>query len=243
MTRTRRFRKPGTKRSSLRKRSTWGKRKRYSSKLVRSSSRIPRALNAFPMRRFVRHTYVDNITLPAAGGAGSVRSFQFLANDMYDPNYTGVGHQPLYRDEMAFVYTKYTVISSFIKVTFNQGDTNQQNFGIIVGRDATLNSNATLIMEEYGGSRPTLPSQANGPITLSKSYNAKRFWKQKNINDILGDDIQRVDVGSSPGAGASVYFVIWSAPMDPAVVLSPSKIQVRITYVTCWHFPQDAVQS
>lgn len=32
------------------------------------------------------------------------------ANGLYDPDTTGVGHQPLYRDQMAALYTNYMVI-------------------------------------------------------------------------------------------------------------------------------------
>lgn len=35
----------------------------------------------------------------------------FRANGIFDPDVTGTGHQPLYRDQVADLYTNYTVIA------------------------------------------------------------------------------------------------------------------------------------
>lgn len=204
---------------------------------------IPRPTVAFPRVRVVRHKYVENITIPAASAAGLLRQYNYCCNSMFDPNSTGVGHQPLFRDEMAAVYTKYTVVSSYIKVTLSQTDTDQQNWGIVCSKDTTLNVNPTVILEEYGGNKPFIPAQRNSPKILTKSYSAKAFYKVKNINLILGDDVQRVDVGSNPGVSAIAYFNIWSGPLDPLVTLPATKAQVELILVCAWQFPMDAVQS
>lgn len=42
---------------------------------------------------------------------------QFYGNNIYDPDYTGAGHQPLYRDFWATAYNNYRVTNSYISIT------------------------------------------------------------------------------------------------------------------------------
>jgi len=50
-------------------------------------------------------------------GAGGSNSWVFQGNNLYDPNYTGTGHQPMFFDNYSSVYSRYRVIYSTIKVT------------------------------------------------------------------------------------------------------------------------------
>jgi len=228
-----------------------GKKSYYRAKTVaRKSFRrtyngyVSRSLSAFPKIRYVRHTYCENITLPAAGSPGGTSVYTFMANSMYDPNNSGTGHQPLYRDEMAALYTYYTVISSAIHVTLNQSASNQSNYGILLGRDASLPSDPTTIVEQYGTKyAPFTPAQKNSPVTLHRYYNAKKWLGVTGVNQVFLDDTQRVSVGSNPGGNSDVYFVVWRAPIDASVTLPAEKVQVKMHILTAWRNPQDAVQS
>jgi hypothetical protein len=59
-------------------------------------------------------TYVDSQSISAV--AGSLASYGYRANGMYDPNYTGVGTQPLYYDQLGAMYSKTRVTSAKITV-------------------------------------------------------------------------------------------------------------------------------
>lgn len=73
----------------------------------------------FPDKKAVRLKYVEFITLnPTAAGSAVPIINHFRANSLFDPNYSGVGHQPRGFDEHAALYDHYTVIGSKIKVTF-----------------------------------------------------------------------------------------------------------------------------
>jgi len=59
--------------------------------------------------------YVESFSIdPAAGSLGTT---VYRANSVYDPDYTGVGHQPLGFDQMAALYAHYQVLRSTIKIT------------------------------------------------------------------------------------------------------------------------------
>lgn len=65
----------------------------------------------------VRLTYADtfNITLSNAGGGAP---WAFRTNSIYDPDYTGAGHQPLMRDLWASQYDYYTVLACHYHLEF-----------------------------------------------------------------------------------------------------------------------------
>lgn len=52
------------------------------------------------------------------GGAGTAATYVFSANGLYDPNITGVGHQPTAFDQFMAIYGIYTVTKATIKVGF-----------------------------------------------------------------------------------------------------------------------------
>ena len=72
-------------------------------------------LNGFPDSRLTRHRYCDNINLYQAL-PGTPEFYLFGANNGYDPDHSGTGHQPMGWDEMAAVYGTYAVVGSKITV-------------------------------------------------------------------------------------------------------------------------------
>lgn len=90
------------------------KRKRYASK--RRVLRIPRspAGQALPNQIICRFRYSEEITINP--GVGVTTAYVFRANSLYDPNYSGTGHQPAPYDQMKLFYKKFKVIGSKITV-------------------------------------------------------------------------------------------------------------------------------
>jgi len=59
-------------------------------------------------------TYADVINIAPTSTVGQ---YTFRGNSVYDPDYTNVGHQPYYRDQLAAIYGRYRVYGSRITVT------------------------------------------------------------------------------------------------------------------------------
>ena len=57
----------------------------------------------------VRLTYVDSYLTTLHPGTAATRTFNM--NSIYDPDYTGTGHQPFFRDMWASQYDYYAVLS------------------------------------------------------------------------------------------------------------------------------------
>jgi hypothetical protein len=57
------------------------------------------------------------------GGLGAAAVYQFRANSIFDPDLTGVGHQPLASDEWGAFYNKYRVLKvHYTFIVSNQGN-------------------------------------------------------------------------------------------------------------------------
>lgn len=77
-----------------------------------------RSLAPFPTVHYTNMRYVDFAVLPSAATAGELSSYIFTINNLYDPNLTGIGHQPYGYDEISIRYNRYTVHEVTATVTF-----------------------------------------------------------------------------------------------------------------------------
>jgi len=211
---------------------------------IRSAARtfgIPRTVNPFPFKRLAKHKYVEFITVPA-GAVGSTDNYAFATSSLYDPNYTGAGHQPMFRDEMALLYKHYCVIASYIKITLDQMTSQQEYYGIVVSQDTTFAANPETHIEQYGYRRSQLNAAKPTPVILRASFDAKRKFVT-TLKGLLGDTDQHTPVGGSPGSKQSFYFNFWRAPHNQLVGVASQRIMVEINYICMWLHPQDAVGS
>lgn len=108
-------------------------KKKYSRRSYRRSNKrkayrkIKRKYKSAPRKTFVKSTgpfneiyqcklkYVDAISLTSTLGATVQQQYAF--NDLYDPDYTGTGHQPMGFDQLATIYEKYQVTGMAYKIS------------------------------------------------------------------------------------------------------------------------------
>nr|AGA18430.1 hypothetical protein [uncultured marine virus] len=75
---------------------------------------VPRNKMAFPQSMATTLRYCEAVTFNLNNS--NVSTFTFRANDLFDPSFTGTGHQPRGFDELMAVYNKFTVKASRISV-------------------------------------------------------------------------------------------------------------------------------
>lgn len=79
---------------------------------------FPRLITPFPPRRTARMRYMHSVAI--GGAAAGVGDFQvYSPSSLYDPDLTGVGHQPMYFDQLLTAtgpYTRYLVTSVHIRI-------------------------------------------------------------------------------------------------------------------------------
>jgi len=200
-------------------------------------SGIPRNLakKLVPSKMRVSLPYYDVLAVdPAVGGA--VTGYVFRANNIYDPDYTGTGHQPRFRDELTNIYGAYHVLNA--KMSILVSNSSASSFRIVAGISLRQTTTLDSLKLDYIESRDTVfdmvpvGSLTGDYLRISKKYDASKFW---SVKDVLGDDsIGATTAVSTPTRPA--YFHIWTADSytnDPTTCT----VIVYITYDVVFHDP------
>jgi len=112
-----------------------GKRKAMTRPRRRAPKRtlVNRALHPIPQRYITKMKYADAVNTDGTG------AYYFNLNSIFDPNRTGVGHQPYGFDTLATLYNRYRVIACGWRITAPQSSA-----GSIQTQVAALPSNQIL---------------------------------------------------------------------------------------------------
>ena len=84
--------------------------------MVYGSSLKPSNSGPFPQRMFMKHRYVDTVTLQCVVGGITDAAYSYRLNSVYDPDTTVGGHQPQGYDTMATLYNRYIVYGVSIQL-------------------------------------------------------------------------------------------------------------------------------
>jgi len=161
----------------------------------------------FPDKLVTNLRYVDTVSL--TGGAGVVGANTFRFNSLFDPDLSGVGHQPYYFDQMCgpagtAPYLKYRVLSAKATVRYmitTAPATTAVNIGpVVVGLLATatngLYGTTASALCEASGSRWTYlgdKSGGNNVIILKATYEPNR-----DLGNDTGDDTIAASYNANP---------------------------------------------
>lgn len=180
-------------------------------------------------------TYAERGFTLNSGIGGTVAAHVFSANGLFDPDITGVGHQPAGFDEMMSFFDHYTVISSKIYVNFANRDGSNRNFaGIYISDNSTIETDYRVIVENGLGTYSLLDfsNGGNDTMEISVPVSTSRFLGRP---DILSEDDLRGTNAANPAE--QVYFIVWCAP-DSNVDGADVKFSVRIEYVVQFTEPK-----
>lgn len=160
----------------------------------------------FPDKFKTKLRYCESGYWDAAAGTSNSNTFRM--NSVYDPNLSGIGHQPMYHDTLALIYGKYRVTKAVITVKFaavnapalaalNYGPTvvglvcsNSSSFvSTTVDQRMEQNDNSTKILQSKGG--------YNEVVTCRQT-----FYPGRDLGNGTIDDSGAGSFGNNP---AQVY--------------------------------------
>lgn len=206
--------------------------------------RKPRVTTLLKNKTNAHLRYVTSIALDA--GAAGITNHVFRANSVFDPDESGVGHQPLMFDEYTVLYEQYRVLSAKIKITPVPVDTGNHIpclYGVYRDPDTSLTySDGMAIIEDkrnkggWGFAGFNSYVSPTNQISRTTTFNAKRDMSPNAANN-------SIPTGSNPNTQEfDYYFQVWAASFqgnDPGHV----NFLVQIDYIVEFSDPKHVNQS
>lgn len=192
----------------------------------------------FPKTVECTHLYHDNVPL-LQSNTGAVGRYVFSCNGMYDPDYTGTGHQPYYFDQLSAIYNHYTVIGSKIKVSVVGAASTTAAFRVSLTQgDDTVITNSTINgqAEQSSGSIIIVPSDCGEAKILYNSFSTKKTF---GGNALSNDNLQGTS-GANPSE--QTFWIISLQAMDQLASVNVA-FDVHISYTAVWDELKDIVSS
>lgn len=173
-------------------------------------------------------TYSDHYTLnPGVAGAASTNVFRLQS--IFDPDLTGVGHQPPGHDELANLYERYQVWKVDFKVSFVSADV---TLGILVGYSigdtTTVSVDHDVYLENGQCDWGFLGPSGSNVRTFTGSVKPCDVHGVSYLQYMANDDEYGAPFGSNPNEGS--YFKIFAAGVGNDT--GPAVCQVQFIYHT-----------
>jgi len=180
----------------------------------------------FPDKLLSKVRYHETGTLTSLAGAIAKQNYRW--NSTFDPNQTGVGHQPLYRDTYATIYDHYSVVSAVATVTFVNYSTSPFIVGCVTDDDTSTNGIDVVceMNHEYHKMIPPLLGSLS-----SHTFNVN--WDCKRILSIdpYASQTYKTAVGSNPSEES--ILTLFGTAADGAVS-SQIYYDIEMTYTVLW---------
>jgi len=182
--------------------------------------------------------YHTNATLTVTSGA--VGTYVFRANDLFDPDFTSTGHQPMGFDQMMVFYNHFAVESARIVVQFSNASTTSMRVGIRVDADSTPLTVPDQFIEFGGltfdavegkgiyGSEKTLQLSVDIPKIQGISRNA-----------LTSDSTLRGNAAASPSEVTYFHIMAW----DPFTASGTVNCDVILEQRSWFMEPRNATES
>ena len=173
----------------------------------------------FPNRQVAILRYATQINLvPTVAGVAAVH--QFRANGIYDPDLTGVGHQPYGHDQYEQIYNNYRVIKSTITITptasFNG------TFGCLLSDDTSIPSGYDAVKETKGSTFANIVNNGGTVPTVVQTYKRGQAFSPHTSADGAA-------FGSSPAD--QQIFAVWKTEQTDTTSPQSSLVLVTISYI------------
>lgn len=182
--------------------------------------------------------YMDNFQFTTSATNNLTSNQAFRANGIFDPDYTGAGHQPLGHDQWNTFYNHYLVVGSKISVTMVPSVATGNGMTLIgcwLTANANLpTTNMTEMMEKNRGMFQLDYLRNTRCKRVVCKYSPRKFFNVKDTKDNL------TRIGASFGANPSdvaIFNVIYGQNFMGAAI--PIQCVVCIKYIVLLSEPKN----
>jgi len=178
------------------------------------SMRVSSFSSFLPSTKVVKLTYKQNLAMVSTSGI--IYKNQFAIGNLYDPDYTGAGHQPHGFDQLAALYKQYVVMGAKMTVNFRNAATNNipHQVGSWLDRDLSIDETTMTALAEAA------PNKRNFSV-LDANSNSKAhtvcFYSLRKYNNLDSETTDHRYIGEFTG-GPTLWDTINVAiqPIDSA---------------------------
>lgn len=182
---------------------------------------LSRIFDPFPRKMVAKIRYADNVALSNTSGVST--TYQFRATSVFDPDYTGAGHQPYGHDTYGTIYNHYIVLKS----TFTCTPTTPFNGRLIVQTtdDQTISSDLNgNTGAELKDSTVVTQSNATMPSTARVYYDRDKWFSKRDQTQFSS-----ADFGANPAE--NVFYNIQMYGAGPTTTVGTTYFYIYIEYI------------
>lgn len=207
------------------------KRAASASKYIMSRMMQPRKM--FPFQPKIRTVcrYFGNFKTLNGGIGGTADTTVYSANGLFDPDISGVGHQPIGFDQMTALYDHYTVLGAKIRADF-RNNAAQPYYCYVAVRDTTTTSADSRVLIE-NGYVDYAPIDGTGNdramVTLRQNVDIAKFL---NRGDALSDSQLKGTASANPTEGVFFHVGVFAFAQEDA---GACQVNVTIEYDVVFH--------
>lgn len=186
------------------------------------------------LRTRMRYFSTNHAVNPGIGGTAAEHVFSL--NGLYDPDITGVGHQPVGFDQLSEIYDHYTVLGAKATVSFFSTDTTNDMIVAAYIMDTTTAAVDIRVPIENGKAKwRHLSSLSNGGRTTAVMTLPVSLSRFLGVSNPLDETALRGNSSGNPAEQA--YLHIAAAPNNSNDAANVT-FTVAIEYYVVWTEPK-----
>jgi len=222
--------KQGTKKATKKPAKSRGKKS-----MRNTTVNVNKALKPFAQRYITKLKYAETIFI----NSGGPQAYRFRLNSTFDPNFSGVGHQPYGRDELANIYNRYRVISC--SYTVSAVDQSGQ-YITVCALPSNEQVNTLSLQEMLENPRAKFIVQApNASMKMLKGKVSIPSLVGRTKDQYMADDRYQAQFDANPSENALLN--IYVQRLDGGANVLNVPLQVTLNYVVEWFDVKNLPQS
>lgn len=156
-------------------------------------------------------------------------AYVLSANGLYDPDITGIGHQPMGFDQMMLSYNHYCVLGSSIDVCFRNGSTSTPSIAIRVAPDVTVASVIDSVLE-YGLINTDTLDYKGVYGSVKRLRESVSIKKIQGVDNVLDVEVLSGTAAANPVEQTYYHLLVWDTLGITSAVTFDCIIEFTVTF-------------
>ena len=209
----------------MRRRATnkWTRRKKGTASTRKAAVTYSSGLHFLSPKYLGKLPYADTKTI-AAGVSGAATTYRYRLTSIQDPDYTGIGHQPRYHDQLEIFYGQYRVVGAKMTCKFSLVDpSHKMTCGLRTSVGPANDPTSHIEMLERPDVKHLVLDSTRTHGSLTCFYSAKKTYGKGSLASLTAS------FGSSPTE--EFYGNFHTINTIPGTAAHDVNVQVHITFI------------